>query len=246
MAISSASSGAIPSATAIRHIWSMWPSRKSRSGSRSSVQNAQCSGPNRFTRSSSATRLRAFDASRMSTHMPRRRFSSASSTVVASWSERMPAATYASSARPVTPGAWPSTWLLSSSRSSCDAAPAMTPGKFIISATPSARGWRRIASMSSGSSGRSGDSKWLAGTHDGAITNTSSGSPSEASSIHSTPSRPSTLATSCGSVTTAVVPCGTTARANSAGVSLEDSMCTWASMKPGTSHRPPASTRSPS
>ena len=28
--------------------------------------------------------------------------------------------------------------------------PAMTPGKFIISATPSARGWRRIASMSAG------------------------------------------------------------------------------------------------
>ena len=33
------------------------------------------------------------------------------------------------------------------------ASPAMTPGKFIISATPSARGWRRIASMSAGSSG---------------------------------------------------------------------------------------------
>ena len=45
VAISSASSGAIPSSTAIRHIWSMCPSRNSRSGSRSSVQNAQCSGP---------------------------------------------------------------------------------------------------------------------------------------------------------------------------------------------------------
>ena len=57
------------------------------------------------------------------------------------------------------------------------------------------------------------------------------------------PSGPSTLATSCGSVTTAVVPCGTTARANSAGMSLEDSMCTCASMNPGTRYWPLASTR---
>ena len=35
----------------------------------------------------------------------------------------------------------------------------MTPGKFIISATPSARGWRRIARISSGPSGPTGDSK---------------------------------------------------------------------------------------
>ena len=99
--------------------------------------------------------------------------------------------------------------------------------------------------MSAGSSGHMGDSKSLAGTHEGAITNTSSGRPSDASSIHSTPSRPSTLATSCGSVTTAVVPCGTTQRANSAGVSLDDSMCTCASMNPGTRYWPRASTRSP-
>ena len=52
------------------------------------------------------------------------------------------------------------------------------------------------------------------GTHDGAITNTSSGSPSVAPSSHSTPSTPATLAISCGSQTTAVVPRGTTARAN--------------------------------
>ena len=64
----------------------------------------------------------------------------------------------------------------------------MTPGKFIISATPSARGWRRIARISSGPNGPRGDSKSDAGTHDGAITNTSSGSPSVAPSSHSTPS----------------------------------------------------------
>ena len=46
----------------------------------------------------------------------------------------------------------------------------MTPGKFIISATPSARRRRRIASMSPVVSSRRGDSKPLAGTHDGAIT----------------------------------------------------------------------------
>ena len=79
-----------------------------------------------------------------------------------------------------------------------------------------------------------GDSNPLAGTHEGAITNTLSGRPSDASSIQCTPSEPSTLATSCGSQTIAVVPWGSTARANSAGVSLLDSMCTCASMNPGT------------
>ena len=90
----------MPSATAWRHMESMCPSRSSVSASRSSVQKAQYSGPKRRTSSSSACRLRAVEASRSSTHIPRRRFSSASSHVVASWSERMPAATYASSTRP--------------------------------------------------------------------------------------------------------------------------------------------------
>ena len=99
--------------------------------------------------------------------------------------------------------------------------------------------------MSPGVSSRRGDSKRLAGTHDGAITKTASGSPSLASSIQCTPSEPSTLAISCGSQTTAVVPCGSTARANSAGVSLDDSMCMCASMNPGTRWRPRPSMRSP-
>ena len=121
---------------------------------------------------------------------------------------------------------------------STSGSPAMTPGKFIISATPSARRRRRIASMSPTVSSRRGDSNALAGTHEGAITNTVSGRPSEASSIQCTPSEPSTLATSCGSQTIAVVPWGRTARANCAGVSLEDSTCMCASMKPGHEEAP--------
>ncbi len=99
--------------------------------------------------------------------------------------------------------------------------------------------------MSPTVSSRRGDSNALAGTHDGAVTTTVSGRPSDASSIQCTPSEPSTLATSCGSQTIAVVPWGSTARANCAGVSLEDSTCMCASMKPGTSQRPRASIRSP-
>ena len=121
----------------------------------------------------------------------------------------------------------------------------MTPGKFIISATPSARGCSRISRISSGPSDPSGDSKCDAGTHEDAITNTSSGSPSVARRYQRIPSTPATLASSCGSLTTAVVPRGTTARANCAGVSLADSRCTWASMNPGTSHFPRPSIRSP-
>ena len=176
--------------------------------------------------------------------MPRRRFSSASAAVNASWSVAIPAATYASSARPTTPGACPST-CGATIRASTSGSPAITPGKFIISATPSARGWRRISRISSGPSDPNEDSKCDAGTHDDAITNTSSGSPSVASRYQRIPSSPATLASSCGSLTTAVVPRGTTARANWAGVSLADSRCTCASMNPGTRNRPRPSMRSP-
>ena len=64
--------------------------------------------------------------------------------------------------------------------------------------------------MSASPSGPRGDSSALAGTHDGAIAKTRSGEPSAASSSHSAPSAPSTLAISCGSQTTAVVPRATT------------------------------------
>ena len=52
------------------------------------------------------------------------------------------------------------------------------------------------------------------------------------------PSRPSTLAISCGSQIAVVTPCGSTQRSNSVGVTSEDSMCRWVSMKPGTAKRP--------
>ena len=60
--------------------------------------------------------------------------------------------------------------------------------------------------MSPGVNGRRGDSNDDAGTHDEAMTNTSSGTLSQQSSSQWMPSVPSTLATSCGSATTAVVP----------------------------------------
>ena len=48
------------------------------------------------------------------------------------------------------------------------------------------------------------------------------------------PGVPSTLAISCGSETVATVPCTTAIRPNSLGASIELSMCTWASTKPGS------------
>ena len=54
-----------------------------------------------------------------------------------------------------------------------------------------------------------------AGTHDGAVKRMCSGRPAAAVRMASNPGNPATLAISCGSVTTAPVPCGITARANS-------------------------------
>ena len=86
------------------------------------------------------------------------------------------------------------------------------------------------------------DEHRVAGTHEGAITSIERREPFAHSSMKRIPSRPRTLAISCGSVTTVVVPRGTTARANSAGVASELSMWTCASMsrqrKPAASMRP--------
>ena len=91
-AMSSASSGAIPAATASRTIPLMWPESAMSSGSRSSVQKAILHGPYSSTSGSSARRFRAIDASRMRSHIPARSRSRPSSTVSASWSDRIPAA----------------------------------------------------------------------------------------------------------------------------------------------------------
>ncbi len=79
VARSSASSAGTPSSTATRSIWLMCPSCSRKSGSRSSVQKAQNSGPYSRTSGSRSRRFLAFEASRMSTQAPLRRFSRASS-----------------------------------------------------------------------------------------------------------------------------------------------------------------------
>ena len=231
----------MPKATASRTIALMWPSSAMCSGSRSSVQKAMRPGPYSASSGSRACRFRAAVASRISSHMPSRSRSRPSSTVYASWSERMPAAAYALRSRPRTPGAWPSTWWASASFASSDSLAPITPGKFIISARPITRRRRSSASRSPGVSSRRGDSNDDAGTHDDAMKKTSSGSPSVASISQCTPSVPSTFAISCGSATTAVVPSGRTRRANASGRSFDDSRCMWASMRPGTTQRPDAS-----
>ena len=72
VAQTSASSGGIPNATASRTIELMWPSSAMCSGSRSSVQNAMRDGPYSASSGSSACRLRAAEASRISSHSPAR------------------------------------------------------------------------------------------------------------------------------------------------------------------------------
>ena len=116
-------------------------------------------GPYSASSGRSACRFRAAVASRISSHIPARSRSRPSSAVYASWSERMPAAAYAFSARPRTPGACPSTCSASASFASSDGAPPITPGKFIISASPITRRRRSSASRSPGVSSRRGDSK---------------------------------------------------------------------------------------
>ena len=74
----------------------------------------------------------------------------------------------------------------------------------------------------------------VAGTHDGAPKLNLNGTCAAFSSMYCTPATPSTLPISCGSLTVATVPCTTAARANSLGTSIELSMWTWASMKPGS------------
>lgn len=84
-----------------------------------------------------------------------------------------------------------------------------------------------------------------AGTQDGIIILTSSGVPAASAIMKSTPSMPHTLAISCGSATTVVVPQGTTASAKREGISWLLSIWTCASMKPGSAKSPPQSSPSP-
>ena len=92
VAITSASAGSTPSATASRTIAFTCPSAAMCCGSRSSVQSAIRCGPSSRASGISARRLRAPVASRIRSHMPARSRSRPSSMVVDSWSEPMPAA----------------------------------------------------------------------------------------------------------------------------------------------------------
>ena len=90
-------------------------------------------------------------------------------------------------------------------------------------------------------------SNGVAGTQEGSCRNTSSGlTPSarirsHACRTYSAPSTPQTLTSSCGSATTALVPCGTAMRANSSGVSMVLSIWICESISPGSRMRPAAS-----
>src|SRR5918992_6376023 len=68
------------------------------------------------------------------------------------------------------------------------------------------------------------------------------GSGAAASASAAIPGTPSTLAISCGSAATAVVPCGSTVRTNSSIHSLVGSRCMWASTNEGVSAAPATST----
>ena len=148
------------SATASRTSALIWPSPAMCSGSRSSVQNAIRDGPNSATSGTSACRFRAAEASRIRSHMP-----GAEPLAALVGRERLVVGADARrgvrlEARPSTPGAWPSTWSAPATASfaSSLAAPAITPGKFIISARPITRVRRSRLSRSPGVNGRRGDS----------------------------------------------------------------------------------------
>ena len=143
-------------------------------------------------------------------------------------------------ARPVRPGQWPSRWRRrkASSLARTPGSPATTPGKFITSARPSTRGSASSAARSAASS-RAPDGFESRGRHAGrGVDPMSSGARSASRSMKRMPWRPRTLPISCGSVTTVVTPRGTTARANSAGGTMELSIWTWASIRPGATKRP--------
>ena len=170
--------------------------------------------------------------------MPCCNLSRASSAVKHSWSVLMPAAIYFFAATPLNPGACPSTGLLYffaaviffiTSSSSCS-----TPGKFIISLRYFIAGFCNRTSTSAAVNAAPAVSKTVAGTQLGAPKLNLKGTVLPLVIINSTPAIPQTLAISCGSLMVATVPCTTASRANSDGTSMELSICTWLSTKPGS------------
>jgi hypothetical protein len=172
---------------------------------------------------------------RMNRYIPFCSFSSASTAVVASWSESGPAATYAARSFPERPGACPSTGMPSkrASLAITPGSPAIVPGKFMSSPRPITPGSSSKPARSSASSTAPEVSRGVAGTQDGSITKTFSGVPAADSMMYLMPSAPITFAISWQSVTTVVVPRGTTVRANSGTVNIVLSRWMCASIRPG-------------
>lgn len=76
-------------------------------------------------------------------------------------------------------------------------------------------------------------SKGVAGTQEGIMNSTRSGRSSVILYMARTPATPATFAISCGSAMMVVVPCGMMTFMNDDGITMEDSICTCASMNPG-------------
>ena len=111
-------------------------------------------------------------------------------------------------ARPESPGAWPSTRRRPAvaMRASISGSPAMTPGKFMTSATPMAAYSSSSVATSGANNSAPGLSKGEAGTQLLAHTPNVNGRWSAAAMSAATPGMPRTLAISWGSAATAVVP----------------------------------------
>ena len=88
-------------------------------------------------------------------------------------------------------------------------------------------------SMSSATSFAPLCSNGVAGTQEGSMKSTLSGSSSVSLYMARMPAAPATFAISCGSAITVVVPWGIITFMNEEGITMLLSMCTCASMKPG-------------
>ena len=161
-----------------------------------------------------------------------------------SWSDSIPAEIYFFRSSPVKPGACPSTLFPNFFAISIFAKTSgflnITPGKFIISANPNILSGSKskhffVASLSKFAKDSSNS---VAGTQDETIAYTDIGKFLVFSNIYFIPSIPHTFAISCGSVTTAVVPCILAIFAKSSGEITELSKCIWPSINPGVMYLP--------
>ena len=225
----------IPLATARSQSKFICPSTKL-SGCLSSLQNIILSLW-RCSKSIKASKFLAALPSLIKIFIPYCSLPNASSAVKHSWSVLMPAAMYFFASSPLSPGAWPSTGFLYFFAAAIfcitSSSPCRTPGKFIISLKYNISSFCSNASTSATCKAAPAVSKIVAGTQLGAPKLNLKGTVFPLAIIYSTPAMPHTLAISCGSLMVATVPCTTAKRANSLGTSIELSMCTWLSIKPG-------------